>query len=295
MEEKKIGVLSVISLVAGVFGLILSFITAIGLPFLVVFLFIIAAIVLGIVALIKKEKIAMPIIGMSLAGVAIFIGLVCSITRGVVKTAGGIASTSLDRFNSLYGNYDDYYNYNYNSLYNNTSNYNILSNGTYTNYSAFNTTTNSLNTTNTTNATNTTTVPSSDRQKIGSATDGYLTIPNDWNKFYDVDAPGSIQYTYKYLYIVTLKGIGETTQTVDSLADSMKAQISTENTTNISVSDASIGGYSAKKLRAFYPSENTWLDIYFVKANNKMYYISIEGPDSNSDYFKQIPDTFSLY
>lgn len=288
MEEKKIGILSIISVAACVLAMIMAFVVSIGLPMMIPALVAIAAIIVGIVALVRKEKIAMPIVGISVAVFAIIIAAVCSLTRSVVKTAGGIAGTTLNRFNDYVTNYD------YNSLYNyaNSYNYNIVSNGTSTNYTAFNTTTNTTNTTNTT--TNTTTVERSDTQTVGTASDGYVKVPNNWNRFYDPDAPSTFQYSYANVYIVTLMGLGSSTQTIDTLADSMKARLSQEGATNIDVLDASVGGYSAKKVRGYYTSDNVWIDIYFIKANNNIYYVSLEGPDKTSEYFK-IPDTFTLY
>ena len=287
MEEKKIGILSIISVVASVLGLLLSFMVSLGFPSIIPLLFIIAGIVLGIVALVKKEKIVMPIIGMAVAILASVALVIVCITSAVFRGVGYVANTVEDYdFNSLY-NYAN--SYDYNKLYNYTNSYN------------FNSLYNTTNTTNTTNSiisntTNTTptNTSSSDTQKVGTATDGYVEVPKNWARFYDPDAPSTFQYSYANVYIVTLMGIGNSTKTVDEMAESMRAKLATENTTNVEVSDATIGGYTAKRARAFYPADNVWLDIYFVNANGKLYYISIEGPDKDSEYFK-IPNTFTLY
>lgn len=287
MEEKKIGILSIISIVASVLGLLMSFMVSFGFPSIIPLLFIIAGIVLGIVALVRKEKIVMPIIGMAVAVLASVALVIVCITSAVFRGVEYVANTVDDYdFNSLY-NYVN--NYDYNSLYNYTNSYN---------YNSLYNTSNTTNTTNsiisnTTNITPTNTT-SSDTQKVGTVSDGYVEVPKNWARFYDPDSPGVFQYAYANVYIVTLKGIGSSVRSIDEMADIMKDHVAAEGTTNIEVSDATIGGYAAKRVRAYYPADNTWLDMYYVSVNNKLYYISIEGPDKDSDNFK-IPSTFTLY
>lgn len=296
MEEKKIGVLSIISLVTSVIGVILAIAIMVGVPVLFSILFVIAAIVLGIIALIRKEKAAMPVIGISLGIFGAVVALVVGVTTFLFSGVGGYVRNTVENVESEYNYLNSLSDsYNFNSLYNNTSSYDfnsLYNTNSYNFNSLYNTTntTNSLYTNTTTNTTNVT----SDGQKVGTVSDGYVVVPKNWNRFYDTDASGVFQYSYANVYIVTLKGIGSSTRTIGEMAEIMKEHIAAEGTTNIDVSDANIGGYAAKRVRAYYPADNVWLDMYYISINNKLYYISIEGPDKDSDYFK-IPNTFTLY
>ena len=40
-------------------------------------------------------------------------------------------------------------------------------------------------------------------------------------------------------------------------------------------------------------TDGTYIDIYLFKANGKLHYVSIEGPDDTNDNFN-IPKTFSM-
>lgn len=294
MKEKKIGILSVISLVLGILAFIVSFLVVFGVPAIIVIGVAIAAIIMGIVALATKNKIAMPVIGMSLSGIAIIIA--------IVMVVFGFVKEGYDTYNSYKEKIENLnppnVNLNTNISIPNSIDYNSVN--TYTNsiYS-YNNTTNNNNTTNTnrytnnTNTTNSGTNNSSSGKVVGNVDVGFVTVPNNWHEFVDVDNPGVFQYSYANTYIITMNATQSNGVSADYYATAMKANLISEGAKNVTVEKAFIGGYTAEKIRAYYEDDNLWIDIYlFVKNDGKLEYISIEGPDASSEYF-DIPSTFS--
>lgn len=126
---------------------------------------------------------------------------------------------------------------------------------------------------------------------VGTDEYGYVKVPTDWIKFFDPEAPQTFQYSYLMSYIITLYAYDKSITDPYLLANNLK--IATEQKgVSVNMTPTTIDKYNAYKLE--YLSEGVWLNIYFFKAeDNKVHYISIEGPDKNSEYFN-IPKTFKL-
>lgn len=130
-------------------------------------------------------------------------------------------------------------------------------------------------------------------QRIGNEEYGYVTVPDNWYKFYDVDGNNSLQYSYANTYIVSLNVINGSIDAETAAKSIVYGTKSEEGVQQVSYNDSKIGKYNGYLISTYY-SDGTWLYIYLIKAeDNKIHYISIEGPDKNSEYFN-IPSTFSL-
>lgn len=133
---------------------------------------------------------------------------------------------------------------------------------------------------------------------IGNDEYGYLKLPGSWYKFQDVDGKTSIQYTKDSVWIVTLEAY--TPSAPDQTAETL-AKASLYNLTNNEVgvekptgATVTLGDYTAYQVYGLYTVDNTWLvEWFFEPGDGKIHYISVEGTDFTSDYFK-IPETFSL-
>ena len=126
---------------------------------------------------------------------------------------------------------------------------------------------------------------------VGTPEFGYVKVPNDWIRFFDPDAPQTFQYSYKALYIITLYAYDSSINDPYSVANNLKLAKEKEGY-NISMTQTTIDKYRAYMLE--YQISGTWINVYFFKADdNKVHYMSIEGPDKNSTYFN-IPKTYRL-
>lgn len=136
-------------------------------------------------------------------------------------------------------------------------------------------------------------VVESGKKLIGDDTYGYVQVPSNWIKFNDIDGNSSIQYTDigDMGYIISLNVVeGNTTPYL--AASNIKNHILEENA-EAKVEYTRISKYYGYKVSAKYP-DGTYLDAYLFKADDdKLHYVSIEGPDKENDNFK-IPDTFSI-
>ncbi len=151
----------------------------------------------------------------------------------------------------------------------------------------------SQNTTNT-NSINSSEISSSNKnQKVGNSEFGYITIPSNWTKFYDPDAPKTLQYSFGASYIVTLYAVDTKELSADAYAQSTAYGMKQENAQNVTGATVTIGKYTAYQVYGKY-SDGKWLVCWHFEAEDgKTHYISVEGADASSEYFK-IPETFSL-
>lgn len=136
-------------------------------------------------------------------------------------------------------------------------------------------------------------VVESGKKLIGDDTYGYVQVPSSWMEFKDIDGNSSIQYTDigDMGYIISLNVVeGNTTPYL--AASNIKNHIQSENA-DAKVEYTKISKYYGYKVSAKYP-DGTYLDAYLFKTDDdKLHYVSIEGPDKYNDNFK-IPDTFSM-
>ena len=139
---------------------------------------------------------------------------------------------------------------------------------------------------------------------IGDKKYGYITVPNNWVKFHDVDGTTSLQYSYAGVYIVSMDYIREdTTHTVKEYAQSYMYQKKNDPTVSgVTGSTVKIGKnkeYTAYQVYMYYPSDGTYLVTYWFKTEDEVVrYLALEGPAELSgtkitDY-TYIPESFSL-
>ena len=128
---------------------------------------------------------------------------------------------------------------------------------------------------------------------IGTDYFGYVKVPTTWVEFTDVDNPSVYQYTDigEKGYIVTLNTYEEDItpyQAATNLKNSIEAEGNEAKLTTAIVGNK----YVAWKVDAKY-TDGTYIDIYLFKANDKLRFVSIEGPDDANDNF-DIPKTYSV-
>ena len=131
-------------------------------------------------------------------------------------------------------------------------------------------------------------------KRVGSDEFGYITIPENWVNFVDVDKNSTLQYSYANIYIATLYAVPTTQIDAYNYASNIMTKLQSEGVQNVQGATVSVGKYSAYQVYGYYSNENTWLVCWFFETEDgKTHYISIEGPDRNSEYFN-IPNSFSL-
>ena len=129
---------------------------------------------------------------------------------------------------------------------------------------------------------------------VGDENYGYVKVPTTWVPFKDVDNDSVYQYTDigEAGYIVTLQTYDETDTTALTAANNLLTNVRSEGA-EATLKAATVGGkYVAWVVDAKY-SDTSYIDIYLFKADNKLHFVSIEGPDDTNDNF-EIPKTFSL-
>lgn len=152
--------------------------------------------------------------------------------------------------------------------------------------------------------TSNTTTSTEDGKVIGDKKYGYITVPNNWVEFKDVDGNTALQYSYAGVYIVTMDYIREdTTHTAKEYAQSFLYQ--KKNDSNVSGATGAtvkIGKnkeYTAYQVYMYYPSDGTYLVTYWFESEDGVIrYLALEGPTELSgtkitDYL-HIPESFSL-
>ena len=284
MYKKKIGIFSIISVVMGTLAFIFSIMSIAGAPFFISLILGGVSIISGILALILKNKVAIPVVGIVLSVVA------------VIASVGILAVSNIDfevdsdkdsksKKESSQQEINEISNNSINEMYNINNSVNIsneLSNEISTNIVN--------NTINTNTAENTT-----NGQRVGNSEMGYVTVPSNWTRFFDPDSPsGTFQYSYANVYIITLFSVDKNGLSAETYAKYLESELKDEGTTNVTSGPATIGKYNAYKVQGYYSSENIWLDCYYFETEDgKMHYVAMEGPDKNSEYFK-IPNTFKI-
>ena len=138
---------------------------------------------------------------------------------------------------------------------------------------------------------------------VGDNKYGYITIPKNWARFYDVDGNTSLQYSYANLYIVSLNYFEDSEYTAKELASNyMYNKQNSSDVTGVTGATVQIGKnkeYTAYQVYMYYPSDGTYLVTYWFEAEDgKVHYIALEGPEelsgvSITDYL-YIAESFSL-
>lgn len=143
-----------------------------------------------------------------------------------------------------------------------------------------------------------------DGMVIGDKKYGYITVPKNWVKFYDVDGTTALQYSYAGVYIVSMDYIREdTTHTAKEYAQSYLAQKKKDpSVSGVKGSTVKIGRnkeYTAYQVYMYFQSDGTYLVTYWFESEDGIIrYLALEGPTELSgtkitDYL-HIPESFSL-
>jgi len=128
---------------------------------------------------------------------------------------------------------------------------------------------------------------------VGTDFYGYVKVPTTWVVFKDVDNDSVYQYTDigEAGYIVTLNTYEDTDTSALTAANNLLTKIKSEGA-EATLKTAIVDKYVAWVVDAKY-SDTSYLDIYLFKADGKLHYVAIEGPDDTNENFN-IPKTFSL-
>ena len=150
--------------------------------------------------------------------------------------------------------------------------------------------------------TNSNTTTNNDTKVVGDDNYGYISIPSNWNKFYDIDGNNSLQYSYANVYIVSLNVLEGTSSAKDYASNYMYNKQNSSDVTGVTGATVKIGKnkeYTAYQVYMYYPSDSTYLVTYWFEAEDgKIHYIALEGPQELdgvkiTDYL-YIPESFSL-
>lgn len=142
-----------------------------------------------------------------------------------------------------------------------------------------------------------------EQKTIGDKTFGFITVPDNWVKFYDVNGSTSLQYSRAGVYIVTLDYIKEKEYTAKEYASTyMYNMQQSQEVTGVTGATIKIGKnkeYTAYQVYMLYQKEGTYLVTYWFETEDGVIrYIGLEGPAELNgikitDYL-YIPESFSL-
>ena len=147
------------------------------------------------------------------------------------------------------------------------------------------------------------TVIENDTKTVGDNEYGYIDIPTNWYKFYDVDGNDSLQYSYASQFIVSLNYLDDTTHTAREYASNYYYNKQNDpNVTGVTSAMVNIGKnkeYTAYQVYMYYESDATYLVTYWFEAEDgKTHYIALEGPEKIGDKkltdFTVIAESFRL-
>lgn len=161
---------------------------------------------------------------------------------------------------------------------------------------------NTSNNTSNNNNNNSSNTNVTDTKIVGDDKYGYISIPNNWGKFYDVDGNDSLQYSYANVYIVSLNILDGQYSAKEYASNYMYNKQNSSDVTGVNGATVKIGKnkeYTAYQVYMYYPSDSTYLVTYWFEAEDgKVHYIALEGPEELSgvkitDYL-YIPESFSI-
>lgn len=138
---------------------------------------------------------------------------------------------------------------------------------------------------------------------VGDENYGYITVPSNWIRFYDVDGNTSLQYSYANVYIVSLNSLQDHQHSAKDLASNFMYNMqNSTDVTGVTGATVTIGKnkeYTAYQVYMYYPADSIYLITYWFEAEDgKIHYIALEGPAELSDTkltdYLSIPESFSL-
>ena len=135
-------------------------------------------------------------------------------------------------------------------------------------------------------------------QTVGDSTYGYIDIPSTWNKFFDPDAPSTLQYASGFSNIVTMMtytNVDATASNVNSMASNLYANLGTESGVTSRLNSYAIVGkdrISANYIKAVY-NDGAELHIYLFKATDGyIHYLALAGTSEQLSEQQWIIDSF---
>lgn len=131
-------------------------------------------------------------------------------------------------------------------------------------------------------------------KRVGSDEYGYVSVPKNWGKFYDVNENDMVQYSYANVWITTLFAVDEEIADASSYASNVYSALEEDEVENLKIEKVAVNNYEAYQVTCYYKKENIFLACWFIDGNNgKTHYIAVEGPDATSNYFSDIILTFA--
>lgn len=135
---------------------------------------------------------------------------------------------------------------------------------------------------------------------VGDSYYGYVDIPSDWSRFYDVDGNSALQYSYADVFILSMDVVNNSSIDAKTAATNFYNSVSeSSDITGLTAATVKVGKYEAYQVYMFYPSENLFLVTYWFMADDgAVHYLALEGPEEVSGKkisdFLSIPESFRL-
>lgn len=131
-------------------------------------------------------------------------------------------------------------------------------------------------------------------KRVGDSTYGYVSIPEDWVTFKDINGGNALQYSYGEAYILTMNVYDKGNSSAKDYAASASNTLQKNNVSKLTTATVKIDDYTAYEVYGYFEDNKKWLFTWYFEAeDNKIHYLAVEGPDHSSPYFK-IPNTFKL-
>ncbi|MCL2339864.1 MAG: hypothetical protein FWC59_03085 [Actinomycetia bacterium] len=138
-------------------------------------------------------------------------------------------------------------------------------------------------------------------QRVGNATVGYVTIPADWLPFLDSTASqGMLQYSdptgNTIISMNILPDISNNDQ-VKSYLSNLGDYHQSQGATGLSYATVNVNGITGYQTYCYYPDASVFLCVYgFIGSEGQAHYIAVEGPGDNTliNILDAVESTYSL-
>ena len=125
--------------------------------------------------------------------------------------------------------------------------------------------------------------------RVGNAQLGYISIPNTWSQIAQPEGSTALQYTDNVSWVVTLMAVSTSQYSASDYANNVYHSIQSGGGQNITTGKATISGYPALTISAYYPSLDKYLTTWcFESPIGHTHYLAIEGPSSTGDNYNII-------
>lgn len=132
-----------------------------------------------------------------------------------------------------------------------------------------------------------------DENRVGSDTQGYVTVPDDWEEK-DSGYDGMLQYLNATEGSVTLYSVNSSLLSAKAYADNVEDTMPSQGINEVNRKEVELAGYDAYKLWGYSDTAKIWLTVWIFEAeDDRTHYLAIETLGEYSNELK-IADTFSL-